>query len=202
MIGSASFANKLASEIEDTGIRGYKVVGYIGEELGRPARARRPGSARSTTSAPPFGSESIDLLVVAPRQPAGCEVFEQPARDCLDLPVRMIEATALYEDVLGHVPIGHDQLGLVPVHHAPALLALLPALQARARPARVGPDAGRCALPLMLLCALAIKLEDRGPVFYRQRRVGEEGREFDMRQVPHDARRRRRPAGARCPRRS
>jgi lipopolysaccharide/colanic/teichoic acid biosynthesis glycosyltransferase len=32
----------------------------------------------------------------------------------------------------------------------------------------------------MLLCAIAIKLEDRGTIFYRQRRVGEEGREFDM----------------------
>ncbi|HEX7293878.1 MAG TPA: sugar transferase, partial [Solirubrobacterales bacterium] len=36
------------------------------------------------------------------------------------------------------------------------------------------------AAPLLILCALAVKLEDRGPVLYRQRRYGEEGREFDM----------------------
>ena len=55
VIGSASFANKLASEIEDTGIRGYKVVGYIGEELAGQPRGS-PGSARSTTCATPCGA--------------------------------------------------------------------------------------------------------------------------------------------------
>lgn len=34
--------------------------------------------------------------------------------------------------------------------------------------------------PLMLLLALAIKLDSRGPVFYRSRRVGLAGREFAM----------------------
>lgn len=34
--------------------------------------------------------------------------------------------------------------------------------------------------PLMLLVAVCIKLEDGGPVFYRQRRVTLNGREFDM----------------------
>jgi lipopolysaccharide/colanic/teichoic acid biosynthesis glycosyltransferase len=34
--------------------------------------------------------------------------------------------------------------------------------------------------PLLLLAALAIKLGSRGPVLYRQRRVGKEGREFEM----------------------
>jgi exopolysaccharide biosynthesis polyprenyl glycosylphosphotransferase len=34
--------------------------------------------------------------------------------------------------------------------------------------------------PLMLLCALSIKLEDGGPVFFRQRRIGENGKPFDM----------------------
>jgi exopolysaccharide biosynthesis polyprenyl glycosylphosphotransferase len=34
--------------------------------------------------------------------------------------------------------------------------------------------------PILLLCALAIKLSSRGPVFYRQRRVGRDGRPFDL----------------------
>jgi lipopolysaccharide/colanic/teichoic acid biosynthesis glycosyltransferase len=36
------------------------------------------------------------------------------------------------------------------------------------------------ASPLLLLAALAIKLDDRGPVLYRQRRVGRHGDEFDL----------------------
>ncbi len=35
-------------------------------------------------------------------------------------------------------------------------------------------------LPILLIAALAIKLEDRGPVLYRQRRVGQGGREFTL----------------------
>jgi lipopolysaccharide/colanic/teichoic acid biosynthesis glycosyltransferase len=34
--------------------------------------------------------------------------------------------------------------------------------------------------PLLFLAALAIKLDDRGPVLYRQRRVGRHGKEFDL----------------------
>ncbi len=34
--------------------------------------------------------------------------------------------------------------------------------------------------PLLALAALAIKLEDRGPVLYRQRRVGKDGSDFEL----------------------
>lgn len=34
--------------------------------------------------------------------------------------------------------------------------------------------------PFLLVAAIAIKLGSRGPVFYRQRRVGRDGREFEM----------------------
>ena len=36
------------------------------------------------------------------------------------------------------------------------------------------------ASPFLALAAIAIKLEDRGPVIYRQRRVGHDGHEFDL----------------------
>jgi lipopolysaccharide/colanic/teichoic acid biosynthesis glycosyltransferase len=34
--------------------------------------------------------------------------------------------------------------------------------------------------PLLLLGGLAVKLEDRGPIFYRQTRVGQGGRDFEL----------------------
>jgi lipopolysaccharide/colanic/teichoic acid biosynthesis glycosyltransferase len=36
------------------------------------------------------------------------------------------------------------------------------------------------ASPFLAIAALGIKLEDRGPVLYRQRRVGQDGREFEL----------------------
>lgn len=37
-----------------------------------------------------------------------------------------------------------------------------------------------CGLPLLLLIALAIKLSSKGPVFYRQQRIGLDGEPFEM----------------------
>jgi lipopolysaccharide/colanic/teichoic acid biosynthesis glycosyltransferase len=45
----------------------------------------------------------------------------------------------------------------------------------------VGAGAGLAlASPLLAIAAAAVKLEDGGPVFYRQRRVGQEGEAFDL----------------------
>ncbi|MGH2837105.1 MAG: exopolysaccharide biosynthesis polyprenyl glycosylphosphotransferase [Thermoleophilaceae bacterium] len=49
-------------------------------------------------------------------------------------------------------------------------------------------------LPLLLAIAIAIKLDDRGPILFRQRRIGEQAREFDMfkfRTMTEDAEERR-----------
>jgi exopolysaccharide biosynthesis polyprenyl glycosylphosphotransferase len=177
VIGSRSFAEKLASELADTGIHGYRVVGYIGEEpSGSPERVPWLGSLEDVRGA--VQRETIDLLVVAP-QSRRLEIFEHAARECLDLPVRMIEATALYEELLGHVPIGTINSAWFQFIMHPRYSPSSP-FSKRTLDLLVSGPMLLAAMPVMLLCALAVKLEDRGPVFYRQRRVGEEGREFDM----------------------
>src|SRR5918996_3558154 len=44
----------------------------------------------------------------------------------------------------------------------------------------LGSVAALVSLPIVALAAVAIKLDTPGPVFYRQRRVGEHGREFEI----------------------
>ena len=86
----------------------------------------------------------------------------------------------LYEQLFGHVPLGTIDSAWFQYLHAPGFHASSAAVQAGRRPARRGRSPGIIALPLVALGALAIKLGDRGPVFYRQSRVGEGGREFEL----------------------
>ena len=167
-LGAAEFAVALAGEVEETGIDSVEVVGWIDES----------GAARLRDV---VLAERIDLVVRVSGS-LGEDAVRPPGAELeslLDLPVRTIGADQLYEDLFGHVPLGaidsqwflylmHPQFNttrpvtdrILEIVEAVPLLILLS--------------------PFMLLSALAIKLTDRGPVFYRQIRVGEDGREFEL----------------------
>jgi exopolysaccharide biosynthesis polyprenyl glycosylphosphotransferase len=176
VVGPGGFTAKLASELSEARIRGYHVIGYLDEKPGADIDAPWLGELDDVRSA--VSDHGIDLLVVAPQNPR-LRAFEQTAKVCLDLPVRMIEATALYEDVLGHVPIGTINSAWFQFIMHPRYSPSSP-LSKRVLDLVISGVIMAVAFPVMLACALAVKLEDRGPVFYRQRRVGEEGREFEM----------------------
>ena len=44
--------------------------------------------------------------------------------------------------------------------------------------------------PLLLVVAIAVRLDSKGPAIYRQRRIGRRGREFRGQQIPQHAQRR------------
>src|SRR3954453_16894572 len=192
VIGSHEFARGLQAELKAVGIRGYEVVGCIDPKhscnRSVVAGIRCFGSLvllRKTVL-----DNSIDLVVLGPLGPAEgapeltdgpsrLEVFESAADACLDLPVSLIESGQLYESVFGHVPLGTTtsawfQYMLHPVYKRawPASKRLFDLFFAAL--------IGILAVPMVAIAALAIKLSDRGPVFFRQTRVGEGGREFDL----------------------
>ena len=84
-------------------------------------------------------SEGIELLVCAPPESADHgetieNVCARVADECLDLPVRLIAANQLYEELLGHVPVGTIDAAWYRYIMHPALPRLGAAVEADLRP--------------------------------------------------------------------
>jgi exopolysaccharide biosynthesis polyprenyl glycosylphosphotransferase len=182
ILGSAQDAAKLKSELDAARIKRYEVVGFVPltkEEKAAPAHLWAPRClGRAETLRETVASHALDLLVMSghSRRP---ELFEEITDACLAERCRVIEASALYEDVLGHVPLG--SINSTWFHYL-----MHPRYHQRSSALRRIVDLTAAAL-LLLPCAavtgvlaVAVRLSDGGPGIYRQRRVGERGREFEM----------------------
>ncbi|MBM3666203.1 MAG: hypothetical protein FJW90_01755 [Actinobacteria bacterium] len=201
VIGTHEFARGLEAELEAVGVSGYRVVGCIDPEGSCPtdevAGVRCLGSMvllRNTVL-----SEGLELLVLGPLSAttgaddsalpsedgfrgggvSRLEVFERVADACLDLPVSMIEAGQLYEELFGHVPLGTTTSAWFQYLLHPNYQPAWP-ISKRLFDLALGLVAAVFALPLLLVAALAIKIGDRGPILHRQTRLGEGGREIEM----------------------
>ena len=183
VIGSSSFAASFARGLNDAGIRSYRLAGWLSTEYEGRAPIGEQGSLGGLSDVRSAVIEhGVELLVCAPPEdvegagvgdrPGSARVCHEVTRSCLDLPVRMIEANQLHEELLGHVPIANIDAAwfryiMHPRYHAssPLFKRLLDLSGAV-----IG---GVLAFPILALSALAIRAQDGGPLFYRQRRVGD-----------------------------
>jgi lipopolysaccharide/colanic/teichoic acid biosynthesis glycosyltransferase len=197
VIGSAEFMWGLSAEIQASGLRGYHVMGCITPDRRGWPRSRNgegPYLGSITSLRELVISQRIELLVLGPIAsssksqsrvqfqapgPSRPDVFEMAAEACLDLPVSMIDASQFYERNFGHVPLGTTNSSWLQYLLHPAHRESWP-VSKRLLDLVVGGFAALIAAPILLVSALAIKLSDRGPVFYRQTRIGENGREFEL----------------------
>ena len=185
VIGSPGFASDLAAELGAAGIRGYEVIGWFGAA----APAAHSGGLECLGTLDGVRAaviaRRVELLVWAreetSEQRGGADGGSDPcaliADACLDLPLRMIEANLLYEELLGHVPLGTIDAAWFRYMMHPRFRPTSP-LSKRISDLAVALPAAIVALPLMLVAAIGIKLTDSGPVLFRQRRVGERGQDF------------------------
>jgi exopolysaccharide biosynthesis polyprenyl glycosylphosphotransferase len=185
ILGSPEFAIGLRRELRENPVPGIELIGWLdaGGELVDDGPVGRAAINRLRNT---IIKRRIDLVVRGRSVNGGSGAgfggtrpFEFAAEACVDLPVRMMDGAQFYEESFGHVPLGM-------IDSAWYLFLMHPRYRstgARAKRALdlvVGPLATLVALPLIAIAAVAIKLEDRGPVLYRQRRVGEAGREFEI----------------------
>jgi|GEM_PF-1091744 len=183
VLGAADFVPAIRRELDAIGgRREIEVIGWLNLGGRFPGEGKAAEDETLSRVRAAITEHDIDLLVRGPgsgSSRSGRDVYDTIAAGCLDLPVRMIDGNQLYEHVFGHVPIGT-------IDSAWFLFLMHPRFQAsskyskRALDLAVGAFAAVIALPLVLLGAIAIKLGDRGPIFYRQTRVGERGREFQI----------------------
>lgn len=186
MIGSPGLAVGMDYELRGANIRSYEVVGWLSDEEPAAEPIRGPhwlGSLRDVREV--VKDNDIELLVHSSgvtgieQRYSRLEVFEQVAANCLDLPVRMIEAGQLYEELLGHVPLGQSNSAWFQYLLHPRYRAGSP-VSKRVFDLVVGTLMLILLAPILIGFAVVVKLTDGGPIFYRQRRVGEGGREFEM----------------------
>ena len=179
IVGSGNLAVEVAREVLDRPDAGYRIVGFVGTDadlLGKSLiNPRVIGMTEQLDEI--VKRENIDRIVVAMGERRG----QLPTNKLLQLSlageVSIEEGLSFYERITGRVSLNMlrpswliftgrrrrakiSELSRALVHWLVALVGAI------------------LSLPLVLLTAVLIKLESRGPIFYKQERVGKNGRTF------------------------
>ena len=179
IVGSGKLAVELAREVLNRPDAGYRIVGFVGtdsELLGKSLiNPRVIGLTEQLGDI--VKRDGIDRIVVAMGERRGQFPTDKLLELSLAGEVSIEEGASFYERVTGRVALnmirpswliftGRGRQAKLSaatrtaVHRLIALIGLL------------------LSLPLMIITAILIKLDSRGPVFYAQERVGQNGRAF------------------------
>ena len=179
VVGTSTEAGDLVSLFADHSELGFRVVGVLGDRdegianeignlwCGTPADAARVLSARQATGVVvAMGTLDADALtsLVRTLHQAGAHVH-------ISAGLRRIDHRRLRALPLAYEPLFYVEPWALP--HRQLVLK-------RALDVTVSGLALLVAAPVMLVIALLVKLGDRGPVFFRQERVGVDGKLFTV----------------------
>lgn len=160
---------------------GHRIIGYVSDdrdnkELGQ-SDIRNFGKIKDLEKV--VSNEKVDRIVIGVRERRGTMPADTLLRLRLAGTVNIEESTSFFERVTGRVRLDN----LLPswlifsirprdtrmrtllresLHRGLALIGLI------------------VSLPLAIITAIAVKLTSRGPIFYRQERVGKNGRVFEL----------------------
>lgn len=181
IVGSGDMAIDVARETLERPDAGFRIVGFVDDDPALLGKSLiNPRVVGSTAQLPGLvRSENIDRIVVAIGDRRGQFPTEQLLRLSLSGNVSIEECASFYERLTGRVSLDMVRPSWLIFsgrgRQAPLNLA------ARSIMHRLTALIGAMlSLPIALLTALLIKLDSRGPVLYKQERVGKNGRPFTL----------------------
>ena len=181
IVGSGPFAIEIARETLGRPDAGFRVVGFVDNDPALVGKSLINPKVIGLTSelASLVKSESIDRIVVAIGDRRGQFPTQELLRLSLSGDVSIEESASFYERLTGRVLLDMirpswlifssrgrrakiNELTRVVAHRAIALIGAI------------------LSLPIVILTAILIKIDSRGPVLYKQERVGKNGRTFTL----------------------
>ena len=179
IVGSGNLAVEVARQVLNRPDAGYRIVGFVGtdsELLGKSLiNPRVIGLTDDLESI--VKTEGIDRIVVAMGERRGQLPTDRLLKLGLGGDVSIEEGATFYERVTGRVSLEMIRPSWL-IFTGRGRQAKLAAVTRNAVHRFVALIALVFSLPIVLLTAILIKLDSRGPVFYKQERVGENGRSF------------------------
>ncbi|MBS1797106.1 MAG: TIGR03013 family PEP-CTERM/XrtA system glycosyltransferase [Acidobacteria bacterium] len=179
VVGTGPSARETAEAVLERRDAGYRIVGFVTENGLKPNTKIDDIGILGTTDELEgiVKTEKVDRIVIAVRERRGTFPTETLLKMSLAGDVNIEECTSFFERVTGKVHVdmlrpswlifaGRGRETRIKavfreaIHRGLALVGLL------------------LSLPLALVTAVLIKLESKGPVFYKQERVGKNGRIF------------------------
>jgi len=179
IVGSGNLAVEVARQVLNRPDAGYRIIGFVGtdsELLGKSLiNPRVIGLTDDLESI--VKTEGIDRIVVAMGERRGQLPTDRLLKLGLGGDVSIEEGATFYERVTGRVSLEMIRPSWL-IFTGRGRQAKLAAVTRNAVHRFVALIAVVLSLPIVLLTAILIKLDSRGPVFYKQERVGENGRSF------------------------
>jgi sugar transferase (PEP-CTERM system associated) len=179
IVGSGNLAVELAREVLNRPDAGYRIVGFVGtdaELLGKSLiNPRVIGMTEQLDEI--VKRDGIDRIVVAMGERRGQFPTNKLLQLSLGGQVNIEEGASFYERLTGRVSLNMIRPSwlIFTGRGRQAKLAEVSRALVHWMVAFIG---AILSLPIVLLTAILIKLESRGPVFYKQERVGKNGRTF------------------------
>jgi sugar transferase (PEP-CTERM system associated) len=179
IVGSGKLAVEVAREVLNRPDAGYRIIGFVGtdsELLGKSLiNPRVIGLTEQLNSI--VKKEGIDRIIVAMGERRGQLPTDRLLQLSLAGEVSIEEGAAFYERITGRVSLDMLRPSWL-IFSGRGRQARLPAFSRTAVHWLVALLGFILSLPIMAVTAILIKLESRGPVFYKQERVGRNGRTF------------------------